>query len=80
MAESDVVTEIERYFILPGQATAYKVGTMKILELRELAKSELDGRFNIRVFHDVVLTNGSMPLEILEQQVIQYIEDERENA
>ena len=74
MAESDVVAEIERYFVLPGQATAYKVGMMKILELRELARSELGDRFDIREFHNVVLTNGSMPLNTLEVLVRQYIE------
>jgi len=73
MAESDVVAEIERYFVLPGQATAYKVGMMKILELRERAKTELGEKFDIREFHDVVLTNGSMPLDILEEMVLQYI-------
>jgi uncharacterized protein (DUF885 family) len=77
MAESDVVAEIERYFVLPGQATAYKVGMMKILELRELARSELGDRFDIREFHNVVLTNGSMPLNTLELLVRQYIEQKK---
>jgi uncharacterized protein (DUF885 family) len=74
MAESDVVAEIERYFVMPGQATAYKVGMIKILELRELAEKELGERFDIREFHNVVLTNGSMPLDILEELVRDYIE------
>jgi uncharacterized protein (DUF885 family) len=74
MAESDVVAEIERYFVMPGQATAYMVGMMKILELRERAQTELGDRFDIREFHDVVLTNGSMPLDLLEELVDQYIE------
>lgn len=69
MAESDVVAEIERYFIMPGQATAYKVGMTKILELRALAEAELGDRFDIREFHDVLLTGGSMPLDVLEQRV-----------
>jgi uncharacterized protein (DUF885 family) len=77
MAESDVVAEIERYFVLPGQATAYKVGMMKILELRELARSQLGDRFDIREFHSVVLTNGSMPLNTLELLVRQYIEQKK---
>jgi uncharacterized protein (DUF885 family) len=80
MAESDVVSEIERYFVLPGQATAYKVGMMKILELRDRAQNELGERFDIREFHDVVLTNGSMPLDILEELVTQYIEDTKGSA
>ncbi len=75
MPESDVVNEIERYFVMPGQATAYKVGMIKILELRDLAENELGDRFDIRDFHDVILTNGSMPLDILEELVRQYISD-----
>ncbi|MEM9303492.1 MAG: DUF885 domain-containing protein [Pseudomonadota bacterium] len=74
MAESDVTAEIERYFVLPGQATAYKVGMMKILELRDLAERELGAAYDIREFHNVVLTNGSVPLTILEQLVREYIE------
>jgi len=74
MAESDVVAEIERYIVLPGQATAYKVGMMKILELREHAKSELGDKFDLRDFHDVVLKNGAVPLDILERLVDDYIE------
>lgn len=71
--ESDVVAEIERYFVMPGQALAYKVGMIKIEELRELARTELGADFDIREFHNVVLTNGSVPLDILEDLVRQYI-------
>jgi uncharacterized protein (DUF885 family) len=74
MAESDVVSEIERYIVLPGQATAYKVGMMKILELREQAMNELGDKFDLRDFHDVVLKNGAVPLDILERIVNDYIE------
>jgi uncharacterized protein (DUF885 family) len=77
MAESDVVAEIERYFVMPGQATAYKVGMIKILELRELAEQELGERFDIREFHNVILTGGSMPLDILEELVRDYIAREK---
>ncbi len=73
MAESDVVAEIERYFVLPGQALAYKVGMTKILELRDRARAELGDQFDIREFHRVVLTNGSVPLNILEDLVNKYI-------
>jgi uncharacterized protein (DUF885 family) len=74
MAESDVIAEVERYIVLPGQATAYKVGMMKILELREKAMSELGDSFDLRDFHDVVLKNGAVPLDILERLVDEYIE------
>lgn len=74
MAESDVISEIERYIVMPGQATSYKVGMMKILEVREKAKSALGEKFDLRDFHDVVLKNGAVPLDILERLVDQYIE------
>lgn len=75
MAESDVVSEIERYFVMPAQATSYKVGMTKILELRERARQALGEAFDIRDFHRVVLNNGAVPLNILEQLVDQYIRD-----
>jgi len=74
MAESDVVAEIERYFVMPGQACSYKVGMMKILELREFARSEMGDAFDLRDFHNVVLTNGSMPLTLLEEVVEEHVE------
>ena len=60
---------------MPGQATAYKVGMLKILELRERAMTKLGDRFDIRDFHDVVLKNGAVPLDILERLIDDYIED-----
>ena len=78
MAESDVVAEIERYFIMPGQALAYKVGMTKLLELRDRARVELGDQFDIREFHRVVLTNGSVPLDILEDLVNEYIATKKE--
>lgn len=74
MTVTDVTSEIERYIVMPGQACAYKIGMMKILELREHAKKELGSRFNLKDFHDVVLKNGSVPLEILEELVQKYID------
>ncbi len=74
MAEHDVVAEIERYFVIPGQATAYKVGMLKILDLREKAREALGDEFDLREFHDVVLMNGDVPLTILEEQVDVWIE------
>ncbi|MFK7957404.1 MAG: DUF885 family protein [Lysobacterales bacterium] len=80
MAESDVVAEIERYFVMPGQALAYKIGMTRILELRQKAKTALGDEFDIRQFHNVVLTNGSVPLTILEKLVDQYIADTKANT
>ncbi|MBI2993716.1 MAG: DUF885 domain-containing protein [Gammaproteobacteria bacterium] len=74
-AYEGVVTEIERYFVMPGQATAYKVGMLKILELRDRARQALGDRFDIRDFHDVVIGNGDLPLDVLEQQVNRWIEE-----
>jgi uncharacterized protein (DUF885 family) len=73
MGEKEITSEIERYLVMPGQALAYKVGMLKILELREKAKSELGDKFDIRDFHDVVLKNGAMPLTVLEHVVNDYI-------
>ena len=75
--EGDAVKAIERYIVMPGQATAYMVGMIKLLELRELAKSELGERFDIREFHNVVLKNGAVPLDVLEQLVKDYIAGKR---
>ena len=75
MAQSDVTSEIERYIVMPGQATSYKVGMMKILALREKAKTALGDRFDLRDFHDVVLKNGAVPLDILERFIDRYIAD-----
>ncbi len=65
--------EIHRYIVWPGQACAYKIGELKILELRERARKELGNKFDIKDFHSVVLKHGSVPLEILEQLVDEYI-------
>ena len=73
MSEGDVVVEIERYLVLPAQALAYKVGMMKILELRSRAKNALGSKFDLREFHDEVLRNGAMPLGVLERVVDDYV-------
>jgi uncharacterized protein (DUF885 family) len=73
-ASRDFITsEVERYIAWPGQALAYKVGQLKILELRALAQKELGTKFDIRDFHDVVLRNGTIPLDTLEFQVKEWI-------
>lgn len=71
--ESDAVKAIERYIVMPGQATAYKIGMNKILELRENAKTELGQDFDIRDFHDAILATGPVPLNIMEEQVDAYV-------
>lgn len=75
--EGDVVAEIERYIVWPGQACAYKTGQLKILQLREFAKKELGKKFLIKEFHNVVLKSGSMPLSILEQVVKEYVKSKK---
>ena len=69
----DATTEVERYIARPGQALSYKIGMLKIQELRAKAKSELGDAFDIRAFHDVVLKNGAVPLPILERLIDQHI-------
>ena len=71
---ASVVAEIERYIVMPGQACAYKLGMIKILDLREKARQALGDKFDLRQFHDVVLKNGSLPLGILERVVDEYIQ------
>jgi uncharacterized protein (DUF885 family) len=73
-AESDAVKMVERHIVAPSQATAYKIGMNKILELRENAKKQLGDQFDIREFHDVVLTNGAVPLNVLEDMVNEWVQ------
>jgi uncharacterized protein (DUF885 family) len=73
MSDSEVTTEIERYMALPGQACAYKVGELKILELRERAQSAFGDKFSLKEFHSVVLENGALPLTVLEKVVDEWI-------
>lgn len=69
LSERDIQKEVERYITNPGQATSYKIGELKIEELREKARQTLGDRFDIKDFHAVVLGNGSVPLDVLEDQV-----------
>ncbi|MEL6686495.1 MAG: DUF885 domain-containing protein [Pseudomonadota bacterium] len=73
--EGDIRAEIDRYIVWPGQATAYLIGKLKVVELRKKAEDALEDEFDIREFHDVVLTNGSVPLGILEERVDAYIDE-----
>ncbi|MEX0900811.1 MAG: DUF885 domain-containing protein [Gammaproteobacteria bacterium] len=73
MGETEVIAEIERYLVIPGQALSYKVGMLKFLELRARAQTALGDRFDIREFHNTVLTNGALPLNLLERVVDDWI-------
>jgi uncharacterized protein (DUF885 family) len=73
MPEGDVAAEVERYIVTPGQACAYKVGQMKILELRERARERLGPRFDLREFHDRVLGQGALPLVLLEEEIDRWL-------
>jgi len=73
LSELDIQREINRYISNPGQATSYKIGQLKILELRRKSEAALGSRFDVREFHEVILANGALPLGILEEQVDAYI-------
>ena len=75
--EGDIRKAIERYVVYPGQATAYMIGKLKIMELRDRARSALGDDFDIRAFHDVILTSGPVPLSIMEENVDSWIAQER---
>ena len=77
LSERDATKEVERYFNWPGQATSYMIGQLKILELRDKARAALGERFDIREFHAVVLENGAVPLNVLEELVDGYIADKQ---
>ena len=78
--EREIVVEIDRYIVSPGQALAYKIGQRKFLELRERARKELGARFDIRAFHDAVLAEGSLPLDVLEARIDAWIAQRKASA
>lgn len=77
VSERDLVKEVDRYINNPGQATSYMIGQLKIAELRTRSEQQLGDRFDIRDFHEAILANGPMPLDILEEQVDRYIAAKR---
>ncbi len=78
LSKGNIRAEVDRYISWPGQALSYKLGEIKIRELRAYAEDALGDRFDIRTFHDALLVNGAMPLAMLERQVIRYVERELE--
>jgi uncharacterized protein (DUF885 family) len=73
-------SEVRRYLIMPGQATAYKIGMIRIQELRKKAETELGDKFDIKGFHDTVLGGGALPLTLLEKRVDQWIASQKGQA
>ncbi|MCS5623145.1 MAG: DUF885 domain-containing protein [Candidatus Marinimicrobia bacterium] len=71
--EQDIVNEIDRYLIMPGQALAYKIGQLKLLELKQRAKNQLGDQFDIKEFHHAVLSQGALPLAVLEERIDEYL-------
>ncbi len=74
MSDHEIETELDRYLVLPGQALAYKIGELKIKEMRHLASQQLNEQFDIRAFHQAWLQQGALPLDIAEQQIHQWIQ------
>jgi uncharacterized protein (DUF885 family) len=72
-SEASIIAEIERYMVAPGQALAYKIGQLKILELRSKAEQALGEQFDIKEFHNQVLESGSLPLDVLENKIDRWI-------
>ena len=77
MDEPNMQTEVDRYIAWPAQALSYQLGKMKILELRERARNELGEKFDIRAFHDAVLDEGALPLDLLEKKMNDWIDSQK---
>jgi uncharacterized protein (DUF885 family) len=75
--ENDIVVEVDRYIVWPGQALAYKLGEIKIKELRARAKHELGRDFDVRKFHNAVLDHGPLPLDVLDKRINEWIAEQK---
>jgi uncharacterized protein (DUF885 family) len=80
LSEHEIGTEIDRYISWPGQALAYKLGEIRLRELRARAQAQLGEGFDVRAFHDHILALGSVPLAVLDEQVLAWIEGQRVQA
>lgn len=76
-SDHDIAVEVDRYLVWPGQALAYKIGELKILELRHRAKKELGKKFDIRKFHDALLAEGALPLDVLDERITAWIAEQK---
>ncbi|MEJ0089373.1 MAG: DUF885 domain-containing protein [Limisphaerales bacterium] len=79
-SEHEVAVEVDRYIVWPGQALAYKIGQLKIRELREYATRELGDKFDVRKFHDQVLDNGALPLDVLEARIKSWVKEQKSSG
>ncbi|CAF0755890.1 unnamed protein product [Adineta steineri] len=79
MNKEEIITEVERYFVFPGQACSYMIGCQTILSLREKAQLALGDKFDLKKFHDAVLLHGSLPLNVLENIIDEYIKEQRKD-
>ena len=76
-SEESIIAEVERYMATPGQALSYKIGQLKIRELRKMAENSLGDDFDIRAFHSQILDSGSLPLVLLEEKIVNWVEDKK---
>jgi uncharacterized protein (DUF885 family) len=77
--DQDITVEVDRYIVWPGQALAYKLGQLKIRELRTKAEKQLGPNFNVRKFHDAILEQGSVPLDVLESHINHWLSVQHPN-